>query len=92
MENKYIDRGISSFQLDVLSPVANDEIWIRMSKPRSEVLAYYRFGSDTALTQFGQIKLLETPFPEHLSGGPLPFPKERSDAQLRASFFHYDNM
>lgn len=86
-------RGVPSFQLDVLSPDANDEIWIRMSKPRSEVLAHYRFGSETALTQFGRVKLLETPFPEHLSGGPIAFPKEGSDTpRLRASFFHYDDM
>lgn len=86
-------RGVPSFQLDVLSPDANDEIWIRMSKPQSEVLAHYRFGSETALTQFGRVKLLETPFPEHLSGGPVAFPKEGSDAtRLRASFFYYDDM
>lgn len=86
-------RGRPSFQLDVLSPDANDEIWIRMSKPRSEVLAHYCFGAETALTQFGRVKLLETLFPEHLSGGPVAFPKEGSDApRLRASLFHYDDM
>ena|GEM_PF-5245377 len=86
-------RGLPSFQLDMLSPDANDEIRIRMSKPRNEVLAHYRFGSATALTQFGPLKLLETPFPEYLSGGPVPFPKEGSNAlRLRASFFHYDDI
>jgi hypothetical protein len=85
-------RGVHSFRLDVLSPDSSDEMWIRMSGPRSEVLAYYRFGAETALTQFGRVKLLETPFPEHLSGGPVPFPKEGPDAsQLRASFYHYDD-
>lgn len=86
-------RGVSSFRLDVLSPDSSDEMWIRMSGPRSEVLAYYRFGTETALTHFGRIKLLETLFPEHLSGGPVPFPKKGLDAsRLRASFYHYDNM
>lgn len=85
-------RGVHSFRLDVLSPDPSDDIWIRMSGPRSEVLAYYHFGAETALTQFGRVKLLETPFPEHLSGGPVPFPKEDPDAsQLRASFYHYDD-
>jgi len=86
-------RGMPSFQLDVLSPDANGEIRIRMSKPRSEVLAHYRFGSATALTRFGPLKLLGTPFPKYLNGGPVPFPKEGSNAlRLRASFFHYDDM
>ena len=85
-------RGVHSFRLDVLSPHSSDEMWIRTSEPRSEVLAYYHFGAETALTQFGRIKLLETPFPEHLSGGPVPFPKEDPNAsQLRASFYHYDD-
>jgi len=61
-------RGIFPFQLDVLSPDVSNEIWIRMSKPRNEMLAHYRFGSETALTPFGRAKLLETPFPQYLSG------------------------
>lgn len=86
-------RGVPSFRLDVLSPDSSDEMWIRMSGKRNETLAYYRFGADTALTQFGRVKLLATPFPEHLSGGPVPFPKEGSDtSRLRASFYHYDRM
>jgi len=86
-------RGISSFQLDVLSTSANDEIWIQMAKPRSEVLAHYRFGANTALTPFGSLELLNTPFPDHISGGPVAFPKQDSNTtQLRASFFHYDQM
>lgn len=86
-------RGVPSFRLDVLSPDSSDEIQIRMSEPRSEVLAHYRFGTEAALTQFGRVKLLETPYPDHLSGGPLPFPKEGSDAfRPRASFYHYDDM
>ena len=85
-------RGLPSFQLDVLSSTANDEIWLRLSQPRSEVLAHYRLGGDTALTQFGRIQLLATPFPEYLSGGPLPFPREGLNvARLRASIFHYDD-
>lgn len=86
-------RGVPSFRLDVLSPNSGNEMWIRMSRPRSEVLAHYRFGAETALTQFGRVKLLETLFPKHLSGGPVPFPKEGADAALlRASFYHYDDM
>lgn len=86
-------RGVPSFQLDVLSSDSNDEMWIRMSGPRSEVLAQYRFGAETALTQFGRVQLLETLFPRHLSGGPVPFPQEGADAsRLRASFYHYDDM
>lgn len=85
-------RGLPSFQLDILSPDANDEIWIRMSAPRSEPLAVYRPGSDAAVTQFGLGNLLETPFPGHLSGGPVAFPQTDADAlRLRASFYHYDN-
>jgi hypothetical protein len=86
-------RGVPSFQLDVLSPNSSDEMWIRISGSQSEVLAHYRFGDETALTQFGRVKLLETLFPKHLSGGPVPFPKEGSDVSLlRASFYHYDSM
>ena len=85
--------GVPSFQLDVLSPNSSDEMWILMSGAQSEVLAHYRFGDETALTQFGRVKLLETLFPKQLSGGPIPFPKEGSDASLlRASFYHYDGM
>ncbi len=85
-------RGVPSFRLDLLSPDSNDEMRIRMSGPQQEVLAHYRFGEETALTQFGRVQLLETPFPEHLSGGPVPFPKEGSDvSRLRATFYHYDD-
>ncbi len=86
-------RGIFPFQLDVLSPDTGDEFWIRMSRPQNEILAHYRFGSETALTPFGHAKLLETPFPKYLSGGSLAFPKEGLEtARLRASFFHYSDM
>ena len=86
-------RGVPSIQLDVLSPNSSDEMWIRMSGSQSEVLAHYRFGDETALTQFGCVKLLETLFPKHLSGGPVRFPKEGSEVSLlRASFYHYDDM
>ncbi len=86
-------RGIPPFQIDVLSPDTNNEIWFKMSKPRNEILAHYRFGSETALTPFGHTKLLETPFPQYLNGSPIVFPKEGWDTtRLRASFFHYDDM
>jgi len=85
-------RGVSSFQIDIISPDANNEIWIRMSKPNNDVLAHYRLGSETALTPFGQIKLLETPFPDHISGGPVEFPKPPADARVRASFYYYESM
>ncbi len=86
-------RGVSSFQLDLLSPDFNDEIWVWTSWPQRELLAYYRFGSETALTRFGRVKLLEMPFPQYLSGAPVRFPKEGAEIpRLRASFFHYDDM
>lgn len=86
-------RGVPSFQLDILSPNSAAEVWIRMSGSQSDVLAHYRFGEKTALTRFGRVKLLDTLFPKHLSGGPLQFPKaEPNVLLLRASFYHYDDM
>jgi hypothetical protein len=68
-------RGIPSVVLDVFSSKTEDEMWVRSSWPGNEILAYRRVGSETATTQWGETKSVGTPMPDHLSGGPVPFPK-----------------
>lgn len=83
-------RGISSLRLDILSPDSNSEIWISTSWPEQETVAHYRFGSEKAITPFGEVELLKTPFPQHLSGAPKSFQKKDGNTlKVRASFYHY---
>ena len=68
-------RGIPAVDLDVLVSKSEEEVWIRSSWPGSEVLAYHRFGTQTAITPYGEKELLDSSFPPVLSGGPVLFPQ-----------------
>ncbi len=81
-------RGMPAVTLDVLVSQSKDAIWVQSSWPGSEVLAYYRLGSTTAITPFGEMALLDTPMPQVLSGGPVPFPAiDPISVVKKASFY-----
>jgi hypothetical protein len=67
-------RGIPPVMLDVYASKSEEEMWIRSSWPDNAILAYHRVGADTAKTQWGEMKSIKLPMPDHLSGGALPFP------------------
>lgn len=84
-------RGIPAVGLDVYVSDAKDEIWVRSSWPDAQVLAYHHLGSDTAITPFGQMALLHSPFPDTLNGGPIAFPQMDPQRTQKAASFHiYD--
>jgi hypothetical protein len=84
------NRGIPAVVLDVFASKSGDAMWVRSSWPDSEILAYYRVGSETALTSWGDMRAIEKPMPDHLSGGPLPFPEPPSGTAVRKATFKYD--
>ena len=67
-------RGIPPVVLEVFASKSETELWIRSSWPDGEILAHHRVGAETALTPWGEMKALEKPMPDHLGGGPVPFP------------------
>lgn len=82
-------RGIPSVNLDVYVSGAGDQIWVQSSWPDAPVLAYHLLGSDSAITSFGETALLETAFPETLSGGAVAFPvPDPQSVRKLASFYH----
>jgi len=82
-------RGIKEVTLNAVVSKSNDQLWIESSWPGEDrILAHYRFGSDTVLTPFGPMRFLDTPYPENISGGPLPFPPLERDARVLATFHH----
>jgi hypothetical protein len=82
-------RGIPEISLKVVVSKSKDQLWVQSSWPDSDILAYYRLGADTATTPFGMKGLLDTPFPEFLSGGPVGFPHfDPSDVQTLATFYY----
>jgi hypothetical protein len=84
-------RGIPKVTLIVIVSKSKDQMWVQSSWPDNEILAYYGLGADTATTPFGRIGLLDTPFPEFLSGGPVGFPRfDPSDVQVLATFYYQD--
>jgi hypothetical protein len=66
------------------------EMWVRSSWAGSEILAYHRIGAETATTQWGEIKFLEEPMPEHLGGGSLPFPRLNLENVVKKATFKHD--
>jgi len=84
-------RGVPSVDLDIFASKSMDEIWVYASWPGEKVLAYHRFGTQSAITSFGKLDLLDTPFPMTLSGGPVPYPELDADTTIRmASFYHHE--
>jgi hypothetical protein len=83
-------RGIPPVTLDVFVSESGEEMWIRSSWQDSETLAYRKSGEDTAITPFGQIKYLDRPMPEHLSGGPVPFPPLPKDGAVKKASFRHE--
>jgi hypothetical protein len=82
-------RGVPEVTLNAIVSKSKDQLWIQSSWPDNEILAYYRLGADAAITPFGTMGLLDTPFPQFLSGGPVGFPPfDPAGVQTLASF-HY---
>ncbi len=81
-------RGMPSVKLDVFTSRERDQIWVRSSWPDAPVLAWHRLSTETAVTSFGEVRLLGTPFPEVLSGGPVPFPDFDPAAAIRLATFY----
>jgi len=84
------DRGIPPVVLDVLASSSQEEMWVRSSWRDNETLAYHQTGAETTLTAWGKMKFIERPMPDHLSGGPLPFP-ELPSTVVRKATFKYDS-
>jgi len=82
-------RGIPAVTLNVVVSKSRDQLWVQSSWPDSAVLAYYRLGADTANTPFGTLGLLDTPFPQVLSGGPEGFPQIDPGAVWTLATFYY---
>jgi hypothetical protein len=83
------DRGIPSVVLEVFASRAEDEMWVRSSWKDNETLAYHRVGAETTLAAWGEMRFIDSPMPDHLSGGPLPFPQMPRDV-VRKAVFKYD--
>jgi|GEM_PF-4490872 len=67
-------RGIAPVTLDVFASKSLEEVWVRSSWAGYETLAWYRTGSDTCLTRFGEIASSDKPFVSFLSGSVPQFP------------------
>jgi len=82
-------RGIPPVDLDVYVSKFKEELWVLSSWPGSEVLAYHRLGTQTAITPYGEKQLVDSSFPPVLSGGPVPFPTiDQDEVVKKASFYH----
>jgi hypothetical protein len=82
-------RGIPSVTLDVYVAKSKDAVWVVSSWPDNAVLAYHKMGTDTAITAFGEMALLDAPVPEVLSGGPVPFPPMDPESTQKLASFYY---
>jgi hypothetical protein len=82
-------RGIPSVTLDVFVSKTKDAIWVTSSWPDSPVLVYHRLGTDTAITPFGEMAVLDSPMPQVLSGGPMPFPDAGPAVATKVASFYY---
>ncbi len=84
------DRGVPSVTLEVLASKSEGEMWVRSSWKDNEILAYHRVGTETAITGWGEVKFIEEPMPDQLSGGPLPFPEPTKGTVVSKATFHHD--
>lgn len=79
-------RGLPAMTVELYASAS--EIWVLSSLPGSPVLGYYRIGAGQGITGFGATALLDTPFPEALSGGPVPYPPfDPQTLRKTASFY-----
>ena len=86
------DRGIPSVTLEVFASKSEEEMWVRSSWRDNEILAYHRVGAETAIGEWGEMKFVEEPMPDFLSGGPFPFPVlTRENVVKKATFIHNDD-
>jgi hypothetical protein len=82
-------RGVPAVVLEVFASKGEDELWIRSSWPDNELLAYHRIGSETAITQWGEMHSIKKPMPDFLSGGAPHFPAlVRDNVVKKATFKH----
>jgi hypothetical protein len=84
------DRGIPSGLIEVFVSEREDEIWVRSSWTANEVLAYHRVGSETAQSGWGELRFFDTPMPESIGGGPLPYPALPKTAVKIAAYDYQD--
>jgi hypothetical protein len=84
------DRGIPSVVLEVFASEAQDQIWVCSSWKDDHILAYHRVGSETAQTGWGELKFFDTPTPDSIGGGPLPFPALPKTAVKKATYNYQD--
>jgi len=84
------NRGIPSVVLEVYTSKSEEEMWVRSSWPDDEILAYHRVGADTGITQWGDMKFLKDPMPDHLSGGSFPFPELIMGNVVKKATFKHD--
>ena len=68
-------RGLPPVVLEVFVSKKQDEMWIRSSWKGQETLAYYRLGSSSATTLYGNVAAINTPTPAFLSGSRIAFPE-----------------
>jgi hypothetical protein len=84
------DRHIPSVALEVFASKSEREMWVRSDWPGSEVLAYRLIGAETTQTPWGEMKPLEKPMPDSLSGGPSPFPAMPMDQVVKKATFKHE--
>jgi hypothetical protein len=84
------DRGIPSGLIEVFASEGEDEVWVCTSWTPDAVLAYHRVGSDTTQSGWGVLKFFDTPMPESIGGGPLPYPALPKTALKKASYDYQD--
>lgn len=84
------DRGIPSGVLEVFASKEEDEVWVRSSWKDNEMLAYHRVGSDTTQSGWGELKFFDSPMPDSIGGGPLPFPALPATAVRKATYNYQD--
>lgn len=68
-------RELPAVYLDVFVSDNQEDLWVYSSWPGYEILAYYKRGSDTCMTRYGENIFSTTPTPESISGGSKNFPE-----------------
>jgi hypothetical protein len=84
------DRGIPSVVLEIFASEGEDEIWVCSSWKDSRILAYRRVGSETAQTGWRELRFFDSPAPDSIGGGPLPFPALPKTVVKKATYTYQD--
>ena len=84
------DRHIPAVVLEILASKGEGEIWVCSSWKDNEILAYHRVGSETTQSGWGELKFIDTPMPDSIGGGPLPFPALPETAVKKATYSYQD--